>query len=66
MKKKTKKETKIAIQSAIDHAYNVSKDRIAGMTVHGGLGDAMMIEKNRGYMMALEDVTDLLYANGVF
>lgn len=63
----TKKETKQKLQAAIDFAFNISKQRIFDMQpLKGNPQIALMIEKNRGYMMALEDVTELLYSHRIF
>ncbi len=62
-----KSDTKKALQSAIDAAWKVSQQRIEEMQPdkqHPQI--ALCIEKNRGYMLALEDVTELLYAHKVY
>jgi hypothetical protein len=62
-----KADLKKALQSAINDAWSVSQQRIETMQPereHPQI--ALCIEKNRGYMMALEDITQLLYANKVF
>jgi hypothetical protein len=62
-----KRELKQSLQAAIDHAWAVSKQRIDTMQSdreHPQI--ALCIEKNRGYMLALEDVTEMLYAHKVF
>ena len=62
-----KADTKKALQSAIDAAWKVSKQRIDDMQAEKENPQiALCMEKNRGYMMALEDVTELLYAHKVY
>ena len=59
----TKAQIKKALQSDIDQAWAVSKQRIADMQEFSNNPQvALMIEKNKGYLMALEDITDALYA----
>ena len=63
----TKASIKKDLQAAIDHAHGVSRQRIEAMQSQANNPQvALMIEKNRGYMMALEDVTDLLYGHKIF
>ena len=63
----TKAQIKKALQSDIDQAWTVSKQRIADMQEQSSNPQvALMIEKNKGYMMALEDITDMLYSRRVF
>lgn len=63
----TKAQIKKALQAAIDHAHSVSKQRITDMESQKHNPQvALMIEKNRGYMMACEDITDLLYSLKIF
>ena len=65
--RQTKAQLKKQLQSAIDHAHKVSRDRIAAMQEQSNNPQiALMIEKNKGYMLALEDVVDLLYGNKIF
>lgn len=66
-RKQTKAQLKASLQSAIDHACNVSRQRIEEMKSQSQNPQvALMIEKNKGYIMALEDVTELLYGHRVF
>ena len=63
----SKASTKKALQTAIDQEYNVCKNRIWELQLQkDNPNAALMIEKNRGYMLALEDVTTLLYSNKVY
>ncbi len=66
-KRVTKAQVKAQLQAAIDHAHKVSMERIEGMKDQAHNPQvALMIEKNKGYIMALEDVTELLYGHRVF
>jgi hypothetical protein len=63
----TKEQIKKALQSDIDQAWAVSKQRIADMQEQAGNPQvALMIEKNNGYMLALEDIIDMLYSRRLF
>ena len=63
----TKTATKKALQNALDAAFKERKTVIEEISPQGTNPQvAAMIERNKGYMMALEDVTHLLYALKVF
>lgn len=64
MNRSTFKKT---MQPKLDAAFNECRQRIADMESqkeHPQI--ALCIEKNRGYMMALSDVTEMLYAGKFF
>lgn len=57
-----KAQTKRAVQTAIDSLYNERKEAVDAMREQSANPQVrLMIEKNLGYMLALEDVIDLLY-----
>ena len=63
----TKAQIKKALQADIDFAHSTSSQRIAAMMEQAHNPQvALMIEKNKGYMMALEDVTEMLYSKRIF
>jgi len=58
----TKAQIKKELQAQIDALFNQSKERVEAMMDQAENPQvAAMIQKNRGYMMALQDVTELLY-----
>ena len=65
--RKTKSAVKQDLQGRIDKAYAECKARIDEMAEQASHPQiAKMIERNKGYMAALEDVTELLYSRNVF
>jgi len=63
----TKAQVKKALQADLDFAWKQSKDRIDSMQEQKSNPQvALMIEKNKGYMMALSDVTEILYSRRIF
>jgi hypothetical protein len=63
MNKRIKKE----LQPKIDAAWTECKARIALMQPERENPQiALMLEKNKGYLMALEDITAMLYSAKVF
>lgn len=63
----TKAQLKKALQTKMDAMWQERKDTLDAMQLQKGNPQvALMIEKNRGYMMALEDMATLLYDRGVF
>jgi hypothetical protein len=63
----TKAQAKKELQTQIDAWFNQSRERVESMMDQAHNPQvAAMIEKNRGYMMALQDVTDLLYNRKIF
>jgi hypothetical protein len=67
MARTTKAQIKKNLQEEIDIAFNAAKQRIKEMEALASNPQvALMIEKNKGYMMALEDVTTMLYNRKVF
>lgn len=63
----TPKATKDALRAAIEFAWHKSAKRIDEMRPQRRKREvALLIAKNRGYQLALEDVTDLLYAHKVY
>jgi hypothetical protein len=58
----TKAQIKKALHEQIDCAWNASKGRIESMQSESHNPQVKaIIDKNRGYMLAMEDVTDMLY-----
>ena len=67
MARTTKAQIKKNLQEEIDIAFNAAKLRIKNMEeLASNPQVALMIAKNEGYMMALEDVTAMLYNRKVF
>ena len=65
--RRTKQAIKKDLQTAIDTAHAECKARIASMSEASDNPQvAAMIERNKGYMSALEDVTELLYSRRIF
>lgn len=63
----TKAHIKKALQSEIDIKHKERKDWIESMSPAAGNPQiAKMIEKNRGYILALEDITEMLYSRKIF
>lgn len=63
----TKAATKRVIQEFIDSRFREAQSRVEALTPEQANPQvALMVEKNRGYMLALQDVTAALYANRVF
>ena len=63
----TKVQIKKALQSDIDFAHATCKQRIEEMEEQASNPQvAMMIAKNKGYLMALEEITDMLYSRRIF
>ncbi len=63
----TKAQLKKELQAELDHAWRISQERINSMREQiSNPQVALMIEKNKGYMMALEDVTEILYSRKIF
>lgn len=57
----------IELQAAIDTAHKACKERVQAMQeLRENPQVALMIEKNKGYMMAMEDVTEMLYGHKIF
>ena len=66
-KRVTKATIKAQLQASIERAHHDCSDRIESMKEQAHNPQvALMIEKNKGYLMALEDVTELLYGHRIF
>ena len=65
--RKTKAQVKAELQAAIDTAHKACKERVEAMQEQRENPQvALMIEKNKGYMLAMEDVTEMLYGHKIF
>ena len=63
----TKAQIKESLHEAIASEWHKANERIQGMAEQKSNPQvALMIEKNRGYMMALDDVRELLYSRKIF
>ena len=63
----TKAQIKKELQAAIDKKHAGCKANILSMNEQAHNPQfALMIEKNKGYMMALEDITEMLYSIRIF
>ena len=63
----TKKQIKQELQSKLDRMYVERRDAINSMMEQKSNPQvAVMIEKNQGYIMALQDVVELLYSRKIF
>ena len=63
----TKKQIKKELQSKLDRMYVEKRNAINSMIEQKANPQvAAMIEKNQGYIMALQDVVELLYSRKIF
>jgi len=63
----TKAQAKKALQAKLDEMHAQHRENIAAMQEASANPQvALMIEKNKGYIMALEDVVELLYSRKIF
>ena len=63
----TKTQTKAVLQARIDSLWRQRKQAMDEMESQKQNPQvARMIERNKGYIMALEDITDICYSNKIF
>ena len=66
MKLRKKADIKIHINKTLNHAIDIAKERlIAFEPIKQNPQVALMIEKNKGYIMAMEDIRDTLQDCGL-